>query len=265
MNEKEALVHAERAHVQITDEAAAILERLLIHGDLSKLSEAERVSYYHELCRTLGLNPLTRPFEYIILNGRLTLYARKDATDQLRRLHGVSVEIAARERVDDLIIITARARTPDGRTDEEIGVVNIKGKHGDDLANALMKATTKAKRRVTLSFCGLGFLDETEIETIPDARPVVAPPQLQPAENSEASASEPAADKAAEMKALRQALIADIEAAGRMLGWSRRIIDQMANRRFEVTDGLDSLTPEYLQQVLDGLTQKLEEKAAHAK
>ena len=33
--------------------------------------------------------------------------------------------------------------------------------------NAKLKAITKAKRRVTLSICGLGFLDETEIETIP--------------------------------------------------------------------------------------------------
>jgi len=36
-----------------------------------------------------------------------------------------------------------------------------------------MKAVTKAKRRLTLSLCGLGWLDETEIETIPDAKPVV--------------------------------------------------------------------------------------------
>ena len=39
---------------------------------------------------------------------------------------------------------------------------------GDVLCNAIMKAETKAKRRVTLSVCGLGFLDESEIETIPD-------------------------------------------------------------------------------------------------
>src|SRR5690606_24912460 len=40
------------------------------------------------------------------------------------------------------------------------------------LANAYMKAETKAKRRVTLSICGLGWLDETETETIPDAHRV---------------------------------------------------------------------------------------------
>jgi hypothetical protein len=38
------------------------------------------------------------------------------------------------------------------------------------LANALMKAETKAKRRATLSICGLGMLDETEVEDIQGAQ-----------------------------------------------------------------------------------------------
>ena len=32
-----------------------------------------------------------------------------------------------------------------------------------------MRCETKSKRRVTLSICGLGLLDETEVETIPDS------------------------------------------------------------------------------------------------
>ena len=32
-----------------------------------------------------------------------------------------------------------------------------------------MKAETKAKRRVTLSICGLGILDESETDTMPGA------------------------------------------------------------------------------------------------
>lgn len=36
--------------------------------------------------------------------------------------------------------------------------------------NVTITGNTKAKRRVTLSICGLGLLDESEIETIPDAR-----------------------------------------------------------------------------------------------
>ena len=39
---------------------------------------------------------------------------------------------------------------------------------GVDLANAFMKAHTKAIRRTTLAMCGLGFLDETEVSDIPN-------------------------------------------------------------------------------------------------
>jgi hypothetical protein len=58
-------------------------------------------------------------------------------------------------------------RAVKGRTDAAKGAVNISGLKGEALANALMKAETKAKRRATLSICGLGFLDETEVEDIP--------------------------------------------------------------------------------------------------
>ena len=58
---------------------------------------------------------------------------------------------------------------PSGRTDESVGAVSLEGLKGDHRANALMKCETKAKRRVTLSICGLTFLDESEIESIPGA------------------------------------------------------------------------------------------------
>ena len=58
---------------------AAIVERVLATGDLAKLSSAERINYYNAVCRSVGLNPLTQPFQYITLNGKLTLYVRRDA------------------------------------------------------------------------------------------------------------------------------------------------------------------------------------------
>lgn len=153
-----------------------IIEAVIAKGDLGKLSPEERTRYYAEVCRSVGLNPLTKPFEYLQLNGKLTLYARKDATDQLRQIHGVSLTIVSREQVGDVYVVTARATLASGRSDESIGAVSIGTLKGDALANALMKAETKAKRRVTLSICGLGLLDETEIETIPGAQP--GPPAL---------------------------------------------------------------------------------------
>lgn len=148
----------------------ADIEKVLVEGNLAALKPEQRVSYYNATCQSLGLNPLTTPFDYLNLNGKLRLYAKKDATDQLRRHYGVSIHIVAREVMSDVYVVTARAVLPSGREDESTGAVTIKGKAGEDLANAWMKAETKAKRRVTLSICGLGFLDESELESVRGAR-----------------------------------------------------------------------------------------------
>jgi hypothetical protein len=148
----------------------SLVERVVMQGDLSQLSAEQRVMYYRKVCESTGLNPYTRPFDYIQLNGKLTLYAKKDATDQLRKVNGISIDKVESKIVDELCIVTARASTKDGRTDESTGVVVIGNLRGDAKANALMKAESKAKRRVTLSISGMGWTDETEIETIPGAK-----------------------------------------------------------------------------------------------
>lgn len=156
----------------MTRPAAEAIEGVVVHGDLSKLSPEQRVVYYRNVCNSLGLNYLTRPFDYITLNGKLTLYARKDATDQLRRAYGISIGAPDIKFQEDWIIVTVTAKDKAGREDSDIGVVR-KTDMQNNLGNALMKAVTKAKRRVTLSICGLGWSDETEVETIPDAKPVL--------------------------------------------------------------------------------------------
>ena len=68
--------------------APEVPERVAVSGDLSGLSAAQRLAYYQAVCQSLGLNPLTKPFEYLTLNGTLRLYALRDCADQLRRLRG---------------------------------------------------------------------------------------------------------------------------------------------------------------------------------
>jgi hypothetical protein len=143
--------------------SAQIIENVLTRGDLKDLTPEQRTSHLLDVCNSLGLNWRTRPFEYLMLNGRLVLYAKRDATDQLRNIRGISVAIVGREIDDGLLIVTARATDKAGRSDEDFGVVAFKGGASEIAANAMMKAATKAKRRVTLSICGLGFLDESEI------------------------------------------------------------------------------------------------------
>lgn len=156
----------------------AAIEQVLINGDLAKLNAEQRVQYYKGVCDSIGLNPLTKPFDYITLNGKLVLYAAKNCAEQLRNLKKVSLTITSREQIGDVYVVTAEAKLPDGRTDASTGAVTIANLKGDNLANAMMKAETKAKRRVTLSVCSLGMLDEMEVETI-NSQKIVAqqPPQ----------------------------------------------------------------------------------------
>lgn len=151
---------------------AKVIEQVLLGGDLSKLSTEQRLTYYQRTCESLGLNPLTKPFDYLTLNGKTVLYARKDATEQLRMIHDISIDpkTFTREVIEGIYVVTAPASMPSGRTDVSTGAVAIDGLKGEARANAMMKAETKAKRRVTLSICGLGMLDETEVGSIPGAQ-----------------------------------------------------------------------------------------------
>jgi hypothetical protein len=160
---------------------ASAIEQVVIGGDLSRLNPDQRVSYFRTVCDSLGLNPATKPFEYITLNGKLTLYATRAASEQLRKINGVSIAPLERTMLSDagLYQVVARGRDATGREDEASGVVTIGGLKGEALANAMLKCETKAKRRLTLSICGLGFLDETEVSDIPGA--VHAPMSVMPA------------------------------------------------------------------------------------
>jgi len=148
---------------------AKTLEKLLITGDLTDLSASERLDYYARVCESLGLNPLTKPFAYIKLNGKLVLYALKNCAEQLRKIHGVSVTAMTMQTINDVYVVSAEFKDKSGRVDQATGCVPIKGLTGENLANAFLKAETKCKNRGTYSICGLGMLDETEVESIPDA------------------------------------------------------------------------------------------------
>lgn len=160
----------------VTTPSAALLasdiEQVVIDGDLSRLSPEQRLSYYRATCASLGLNPLTKPFDYLRLNGKVVLYSTKSCTDQLRMIHKISVDIVSEKRDGDIYIVKSRATAADGRHDEGTGAVSLGALKGEALANAYMKAETKSKRRVTLSICGLSVVDDSEIDSIPGAKRV---------------------------------------------------------------------------------------------
>jgi len=146
------------------------LESYIAAGDIGRLDPTQRIALYRAVCDSLGLNPLTQPFEYLSLNGKVQLYAKKSCTEQLRAIHGVSVTRMEREVQGDIVTVTVAVRDRTGREDISTGSVALGSLKGEALANAHMKAETKAKRRATLSICGLAVLDETEIDSIPNAK-----------------------------------------------------------------------------------------------
>lgn len=190
-----------------------VRQSLMITGDLKLLTPAQKMDYYVAICDRLGMDWRTRPFDFLELNGKTVLYARKDATDQLRRIFGVSLSpaVVKVDEVHKLVIVQVEASLPGGRKDGGVGTAaltktvkveiesgetdpttgkvytgmrpKVVGRKevdltGDEYGNAILKAETKAKRRATLSICGLGFLDETEVDTIPASRAKV--PELEP-------------------------------------------------------------------------------------
>lgn len=161
---------AEKEILENQKNETAIMEQVMVNGDLSKLPVERRLQYYQMTCKSLGLNPLTKPFGYILLNGKLTLYALKDCTDQLRSIKGVSITGLNMKIEDGLAIATATGKDSEGRVDCATGAVDVKNLFGEKKANAIMKAETKAKRRLTLSLCGLGILDESEAGSVEGAR-----------------------------------------------------------------------------------------------
>ncbi len=147
------------------------VESALALNDLSKMSLQHRVAYYNAVCTSVGLNPLTQPFAYIVLDGKLTLYARKEASEQLRKINTISTQILRKEIMGDFYEVDVRVKDITGRIEEETAVLFLKDKYGKPLdgvalANAKMKCVTKAKRRATLAISGLGLLDESEIDAI---------------------------------------------------------------------------------------------------
>jgi hypothetical protein len=166
------------SNITIQEKNMMAVELALVGNDISKLTTQEKMAFYNKICESVGLNHLTKPFSFLKLQGKEVLYATKDCTEQLRKIHGVSTQIISKQIVGDLFEVHVKARDKTGKEDEDISYLVIKGLSGNDLANAMMKGITKGKRRVTLSICGLGVLDESELDTVGNIAPA-SNPQIQ--------------------------------------------------------------------------------------
>jgi hypothetical protein len=142
-----------------------VIEGVVIGGDLTPLTPEQRVRYMQRVCTGLGLNWETSPFIYVKPADKLILYATKDCAAQLRRRDGISIEVTGRSFMPEqgIYCVEVKATNAQGRSETAIGSVGVMGMKHETLAGQMMRAETKAKRRVTLSLCGLGLDGEDDM------------------------------------------------------------------------------------------------------
>lgn len=150
--------------------APSAFEKAIMFGDISGLNERGRMDYIGELCKSLGMNPLGRGFEYINFGGgKLTCYLTAMGASQLRMIHKVSItKVDDHGIVNGFYRITVYGGTPNGRMDIEFGSVYALDKDnkpfvGLALENVRKKTFTQSKSRLTKSLVGLaGMPSEDE-------------------------------------------------------------------------------------------------------
>lgn len=152
---------------------------ILQQGDIGSLEPSQRSRFLYRLAEKLRLNPFSRPFDLIHVRKpdgtkKLIIYANKSCADQIRERDGLSIEpvyhgpLQIGEQIDESIYVF-HVKITDPKTNRvgfNVGAVPIVGTAGEDRSNAVMKAWTKAERRATLAFAGLGIPDESEISSI---------------------------------------------------------------------------------------------------
>jgi hypothetical protein len=162
------------------EQAAGALAHVLGTGDLSRLTNDERVAFYLEKCRRAGIDSLSRPFQWIEFKETnesppvLTLYLKPSGAAQILRTHRVSFHFVKKEVVGELFKVEVEGREADGRVGYATKYVPLTGKYGKlggwHLANAFMAAESGALRRLCVLMFGEG--GGPDAEDVASWRPV---------------------------------------------------------------------------------------------
>ena len=88
----------------------------------------QRAQFLYHFAKSQGLNPATKPFDLIVLNNKLTLYANRTAADQLRKIHGITskrlyagpLQLGNTVR-EDVYMVEFEVTDKDGRSEIHVG------------------------------------------------------------------------------------------------------------------------------------------------
>jgi len=153
--------------------------------NLADMSNEQREEHKIRVSKQIGLDPALGLLDYFWIpqeNGfsSLVLYAKRGAAEILRDKHDVHVTVLTRQDGPGYVCFTAEGVNRSGRPEIAIGSASIEGLKGEKLASAVMTASTRALRRLTMQFAGCGVLDESEVYGIPatNASPAASNAQL---------------------------------------------------------------------------------------
>jgi hypothetical protein len=173
------------------------MSKLKIIHNLDGLTEEQINQYLRDISEHLGIDPDLNAFDVIRMDNRLQVYARRGTTDMLRK--SMDIDVTSIDLLDIPGSATFRATGRKGhaasnlsRQEIAIGSCAIAGLTGQKLSDAIMTAETRAGRRLTLKFTGLGILDVSEVPAnsagtasgaeLAGSPVVMPPPTVRPAE-----------------------------------------------------------------------------------
>lgn len=146
---------------------------LVIKHDLSKLSPEELTQYLRDVSTFIGLDPDLNAFDTLWMQNEngpgqsLVVYARRGTAEILRNLLGIEISSLIQTITPQgSIVFTATGKNARGRQEIAIGSKYIASLTGKALDDAIMTASTRALRRVTMQFTSLGILDESEVGAV---------------------------------------------------------------------------------------------------
>lgn len=172
--------------------------KLVIRHDLHAMSAEELKNYLRDVSEFLGLDPDLNALDALWMPNEsgtgqtLVVYARRGTAEILRNKLGIEVDSLTSEFIDGSIMFTAKGHDAKGRHEIAIGSKYVKSLEGKLRDDAIMTASTRALRRLTMQFTTLGILDESEVSAAkgeappanPAASAVPAPNPLPPVFNA---------------------------------------------------------------------------------
>lgn len=149
---------------EVTKQQEALVKATLSQ-DWGRTNDQVKVRFIAHLCNQLSIPAVMNPFIFIKTKNGQKLYTPSEGAYLIASKNRISTKIKDRsyDKERQIYSVTVECSTPDGRTSEDIGHMFLGGLQGENLANAMMKAETKAKRRAILSTVGLSVLTEDAI------------------------------------------------------------------------------------------------------